>query len=484
MADERMSGVDRAWLLMERPTNPMMVVALVVFGAPLQYRNLKRIVAERFAAIARFRCRPVADYLGGSWACEADFRIEDHVLRAALPAPAGQSQLEDLVGQLASTPLDPLRPMWTFHLVERYQGGSALIVRIHHSYADGIALVHVFLSLTAESLANDAPVTEELGTAVSRDAAGDSGGAGPLATLDFLYEPVAGAVERAVHEGAVLAERALHLLMHPREALDTARTGADIAGELARIALQPDDPPTSLKGALGSVKRVAWAPPLPFQEVRALAKLLGCTINDVLMATLAGALGRYLEGRGEHVADLRIRAAVPVNLRTQEDPPTSLGNRFGLVFVELPIGVHDPLERLFATRAGMLELKGSRQPLVVLGLLAAIGSLPATVEEPALELFSRKASLVVSNVPGPRRPLALGGAPITQLLFWVPQAGSIGVGASILTYGDQVQFGILADRRLVPEPAALVAFVQPELERLLLLVLLGAAAYLPSVPNP
>jgi WS/DGAT/MGAT family acyltransferase len=232
------------------------------------------------------------------------------------------------------------------------------------------------------------------------------------------------------------------------------------------------------------VKRVAWAPPLPFQEVRALAKLLGCTINDVLMATLAGALGRYLEGRGEHVADLRIRAAVPVNLRTQEDPPTSLGNRFGLVFVELPIGVHDPLERLFATRAGMLELKGSRQPLVVLGLLAAIGSLPATVEEPALELFSRKASLVVSNVPGPRRPLALGGAPITQLLFWVPQAGSIGVGASILTYGDQVQFGILADRRLVPEPAALVAFVQPELERLLLLVLLGAAAYLPSVPNP
>jgi WS/DGAT/MGAT family acyltransferase len=196
------------------------------------------------------------------------------------------------------------------------------------------------------------------------------------------------------------------------------------------------------------------------------------------MAVLAGALGRYLESRGALGPDMRVRASIPVNLRVGAEVSQSLGNRFGLVFLELPVGVERPLERLFATRAAMRALKNSAQPLVVLGVLAAIGSLPAAVEDPAVALFSRKASLVVSNVPGPREPLTLGGAPLEELFFWVPQAGAIGVGVSILTYADRVHFGVVADRRLVPDPAALAERLQPEFEKLLLLLLFGAAAQL------
>jgi WS/DGAT/MGAT family acyltransferase len=214
-----------------------------------------------------------------------------------------------------------------------------------------------------------------------------------------------------------------------------------------------------------------------------VTRALGCTVNDVVMATLAGALGRYLESQGEAVSKLVVRAAVPVNLRDTAGEPPMLGNRFGLVFVELPIGIRHPLERLYAVRAQMQGLKDSRQPLATLALLATIGSLPPAIEDPAMALFSAKASLVVSNLPGPREQLYMEGAPVTQLLFWVPQAGSIGVGVSILTYRDQLQFGVIADRNLIPEPAELVEQLHEELERLILLVAMGSGATTDARPD-
>jgi hypothetical protein len=153
-----------------------------------------------------------------------------------------------------------------------------------------------------------------------------------------------------------------------------------------------------------------------------------------------------------------------------------MGNRFGMVFVELPLGIRHPLERLYTVRRTMQQLKGSEQALATLALLALVGTLPAPVEEPALALFSAKASLVASNVPGPSEPLRFVGVPVSQMLFWVPQGGSIGIGVSMLSYNGRVQFGVIADRQLIPDPAELVARVDAEFERLVFLVLLGGAA--------
>lgn len=439
-AIERMAAVDRAWLLMERPTNPMMVVGLVVLEQPLALAALRQVVAQRFLAYERFRCRPESDALGALWQPCEDFELADHVVAAALPAPAGRRQLEELAGRLASTPLDSCRPRWSFHLVERYRRGSALIVRIHHCYADGIALVRVLLALTD---AHAQPSTVAAGSPLPKPAPG-------------------------------LLGEALHLALHPGEALRSVRVAGELAFELAHTAALPDDPHTPLKRPLGSVKRVAWGTPLPLEEARALAHVLGCTVNDIALATLAGALGRWLRSQGEPVHGLRLRAAVPVNLRSEAAGEPVLGNRFGLAFVELPVGIDDPIERAAALRDVTRALKGSSQPLVIFGLLAAVGGLPAALEEPALEIFSSKASLVVSNVPGPPETLRLAGVPVTDLLFWVPQAGSLGVGVSILSYHGQLQFGVIADRRLLREPRSLVALFTEEFERLVMLVLLGA----------
>jgi len=456
---ERLSAVDRAWLLMDRPTNPLLVVVLIVLDSPIDRASLRALITERFLAFERFRCYPTADSLGASWVPALQFDIDAHVLAASLPAPAGQTELQELVGELASTPLNPSRPLWSFHLVEDYQGGSALIARIHHCYADGIALVQVLLSL-ANADTDDAESSPGVLGQEASNGSGSSGWSGALSNG-----------LRLLSQGSGLLEKGVHYALHPLEATTVAREALSVAGEIAHLGTMTDDPPTHLKRPLSGVRRVAWASPLSLEEVRTIGRVLGCTVNDVLVATLAGALGRYLEARGDQVRGLTIRATVPVNLRSEED--SSLGNQFGLVFVELPIGIRHPLERLYAVHASMETLKGTVQAATTFGLLAAIGYLPAPVESPAIALFSAKASLVASNVPGPQQPLRLAGAAISEILFWVPQAGSIGTGVSMLSYNGRVQFGVIADNQMIPDPAELIGHVGTEFERLLLLVLLA-----------
>lgn len=447
---ENMSSVDRAWLRMERPTNPMVVMGLLILRGRLRLAALRQLVSERFLAFERFRCVPVVDTLGGRWVRDEQFNIDDQVLRVALAPRAGKVELESLVGELASTPLNTGRPLWTFHLIERYQGGSAVIIRIHHCYADGIALMHVLARL-----ADDAPAATDGAAEAHADA-------GP------------GLIALSLREFADLFEKGVHYTLHPSEAATATRAALGIAGEIARLGvLLADDPATRLKRPLTGVKRVAWGEPLALEEVRTVGRVLGCTINDVLVATLAGALGRYLDAVGERTAGVTIRAAVPVNLRSGDGAPPDLGNRFGLAFVDLPIGIRHPLQRLYAVHGTMQALKGSPEALVTYGLLSLIGSLPEAVENPAIAWFSAKASLVASNVRGPGRPMHLGGAPISQLLFWVPQTGSIGAGVSMFSYNEEVQYGVIADRRLIPEPAELVSIIQTEFDRLVFLVLLG-----------
>jgi diacylglycerol O-acyltransferase / wax synthase len=471
VAVERLSGVDRAWLLMDRQSNPMINVGLILLSGTLDRERLLAVVAKRFLAFDRFRCYPVADTLGASWVPAPQFNIDDHVLTATLSGAAGQRELEALVGELASTPFPPERPLWTFHLIENCQGGSAIAIRIHHCYADGIALVQVLLSLADRARPGGRRRRRRTDTSSA-----------PEGTHGMIPGVFLGALRGGIgliDQGTGLLEQGIHYALHPAEATGLARDALGVAGELTHIGTMPDDPPSCLKRPLSGNRRVAWAEPLSLEEVRTIGHVLGCTINDVLVSTLAGALRSYLEAQGDEVSGVTLRATVPVDLRSGDGSDPVLGNRFGLVFIDLPVGIRHPLERLYAVHASMQSLKGSKQALATLSLLSFVGSLPAPVEEPATALFSAKASLVASNVPGPREPLSLAGVPVSRVLFWVPQAGSIGTGVSMLSYNGQVQFGVIADEQLIPEPAQLVKRIATEFDRLVFLVLLGGAALSP-----
>jgi len=186
---------------------------------------------------------------------------------------------------------------------------------------------------------------------------------------------------------------------------------------------------------------------------------------------MTGALHRYLIDQGDDPSELTMRATVPVNLRPLEHA-RDLGNHFGLVFLDLPVAEGNPLARLYQVAEFMHQLKSSKQAVMSLGLLAALGMTPGAVQKPALELFSRKASTVLTNVPGPQETLYLAGAPLKEMMFWVPQSGSIGMGISILSYQGQVFCGLIADQKRIPDPFTVMNYFESEFEHLLNLTLL------------
>jgi len=458
---EPMSKVDTAWLRMERSTNLMMISGVMMFETQLDIGRFKRMLQERFLAFRRFRQKAVDTPAGAYWETDTDFDLDWHVRLTALPGKGGREELQRLVSHLASTPLDASKPRWQFHIVEKYDGGSALITRIHHCYADGIALIQVLLSLT------DVKPTPEKHEALAKTWLSEDRGS----VLERLLQPAREGFNSALHMGEKVIEKGKELIADPELVQKLAVEGGEIARELAIALSLPDDPITRFKGALGVSKRCAWAEPLPLAEVKVVGNALGCTVNDVLLACAAGALRSYLLERGEDPDGLTIRATVPVNLRPLEHAK-KLGNHFGLVFLNLPIGESNPLRRLERVAENMRELKRSRQAIVAFGLLAALGMAPATLQKTALEMFSRKASAVATNVPGPQMPLYFAGCKIKEQMFWVPQTGSIGMGISILSYDGAVHFGLITDAKLVPDPELIINRFAAEFEKLLLIALM------------
>ncbi|MBI4740828.1 MAG: wax ester/triacylglycerol synthase family O-acyltransferase [Betaproteobacteria bacterium] len=471
---ERISSVDTAWLRMDRPNNLMQIVGVLIFDGRADYERLKRTVALRMLRYRRFRQIAAQAPTGAWWIDDANFDIDAHLHHALLPAPGDKGELQKFVAELASVPLNPARPRWEFHLVETAGGDSALVARIHHAIADGIALIGVMDSLTDPCA--DAP--EDGGVPASPDTA-DDGGSGAQDSEsrdnDDFWRQVAGPVGDAALSSAQIGgkawEKALEVLNNPDKLADYARVAGAIAEEAAGLLLMDDDSPTRFKGKPGTVKRVAWSEPVSLPQVKAVGRVLGCSVNDLLLSSVAGALNNYLREKGDPVAGVEIRALVPVNLRACGDIK-DLGNRFGLVALELPVGIENPLARLYATRGRMLELKGSYQAALTFSLLGAAGMAPMFVQQQILDLLSGKATAVMTNVPGPREPRFLAGAALKQQMFWVPQSGDIGLGVSILSYNGKVQFGLIADKGLVGDPERIVDRFAIEFEKLLWLVLM------------
>jgi WS/DGAT/MGAT family acyltransferase len=384
-------------------------------------------------------------------------QLEHH----ALPRGSGREALERFVSSIIDRPLAADRPAWQFHLVDNVDGGSALVLRIHHSYADGIALVRVMLAMTDAAV--DGPPAMPFDTR-RENRAREARPPGD--------DALAAALDTAMRIGGTIVDKGAELWSDPSKAVALASQGGAMAAEIAHLALMGEDATTRFKGKPGIRKRVAWADPLRLDELKTIGRANGASINDVVMSTVAGALSRYLRDKGDDVAGKTIRALVPVNLRPIERA-CDLGNEFGLVFVELPLGLDDPIARLAVVHAGMAALKKSVQPVLALGLLAAMGSGPRLLQEALLAILARNASAVLTNVPGPPAPLYLAGARIDDLMFWVPQSGDIGLGLSVISYDGGVQFGVIADRGFCPDPARIAAHFADAFEDLVLATLMA-----------
>lgn len=457
---KRLSSVDAAWLRMEEPTNLMMITAVLWLDERPDRERLKAVLRERLVArFPRFRQRLVAPeglLVAPYWEDDPGFELDAHLTHAVAPPPGDREALEALVSAWMSTPLDRSRPLWQLHLVDGLAHGSALLVRIHHALADGIALARLLLSLMSASA--DGQFTPE---PAPRDAP-------RWKKLLHGTHATASGVRMALQRGAALVRA-------PEQVRELLRACAGPVAALERLVLLRPDPPTTLRGELGTVKRAAWSEPLPLEAVKAIGRAMDCTVNDVLLAALAGALRSYLEERGGPAEDLR--AFIPVNLRPLDAPiPRELGNRFGLVFLDLPVREPEPRQRLRVLKQRMEALKRSPEAAVTFVILQAMGRAPVPVTRALVKVLAAKGTLIVTNVPGPRSPVYLAGTRLAGLMFWVPQSGKVGLGVSICSYAGTVTVGVAVDAGLVPDPHRLLSGFRDELDAL-------AAAAAPAFRN-
>ena len=449
MGKQQISSADAVWLHMDRPTNLTVVTCVLWFEEPMEIARARNVVRERLVdRFPRFRQRIVEPRLGvgmPSWEDDRSFDLNRHMHHIALPAPCDTAALQELVSDLIATPLDRSKPLWDIYIVDGYGAGTALVARLHHCIADGIALARVLISMTDER--PDAGIGET---------AADEAAHGHLDTLVHTVGVSAHLAEAAMHEG-------FELLGHPRPEVRrlTERTAAHTKA-LAKLLLTPPDGKTVLRGELGAAQKALWTDRIALEEVKAIGQATGTTVNDVLVTAMTGALGRYLEGRGSVVDDLR--AMIPVNLRPADEPlPRKLGNRFGLVYLQRPVGIRDRQQRLDEVHRRMDRIKNSPEAAVQYGILGVVGLTPPQVERRLVDLFSSKATLVLTNVPGPRHPVYFAGTRVAGVVGWVPGAGSIGVGISIFSYDRGVTVGLRVDAGLVPDPQAIIDAFEQEL---------------------
>ena len=441
-----MDPVDAAWYHIDGPANLAMVTAVALTKQPLDFDRVREVYRRRLARFDRFRQRVVETgfpLATPHWQDMPNFDINQHVHRIALPAPHDMAALKALFNDLASMPLDREQPLWQVHIVENVAGGSAMIMRYHHCIGDGTAMqavVRKVFDATPHAPLAGLPGHDDLPAAASA----------PAAVL-FGFDTL----ERAARRALAFAVGTVEAVADPQRALEKLGLVLGGAEVLLNELAKPADPKSPFKGDFGLRKHVAWSTPVAVADVKAIGAPLGAKVNDVLVAAMTGALRTYLKGRGVDVNHTTVRAMVPVDLRPPERVGL-LGNDFGLVLLELPVAAAKAADRLAQTKARMDRLKRSPEPVAMKFLFELFGNVPKAIQDVATSIFGSKASLVMTNVVGPKDPVYLAGVPVDQMMFCVPHPGKeLGVGISILSYRGMASLAVIADAGLVPDPEAI-----------------------------
>ena len=460
---DHLSSADAAWLHMDRPTNLMVINTVLLFDQPVDWKRVKLIAQTRLVdRYPKFQQRVIESRLPlrpPSWADDPDFALEHHMHHLALPSPGDDPTLQKLVGDLMTTPLDRSRPLWHMYMIDGYGDGAAMIARMHHCIADGIALARVMLSLadseppagTARAHGDQQPRARRLilgGAAV---------GGAPVPGINPL--------RRALTAGSTMLHQGISVATSPAHAVRIAGAVQRDASTAVRLLLKPADAASAIKGDPGVSRRVAWSSAQSLSQIKDIGHAHGATVNDVLLAAISGALRHYLQDLGSPAVE--IQAMVPFNLRPLDQPvPRELGNKFGLVFVPLPVGVSGAYRRLLEVHKQMDGVKESRDGAVSYGLLSVTGMTPEPIERRIVDLFSAKGTAVMTNVPGPRETIHLAGTPVRSVLVWAPTSGHIGMSVSIFSYRGEVTVGLMVDAALIPNPDRIVVRLEEELAAL------------------
>lgn len=490
---ERLGTLDALFLDLEDRTAHMHVGAVALYdGAAPPYRDFLQLIESKLPYVPRYRQRLMFVPFGQGrpvWVDETQFDLEFHLRHTALPAPGGKDELKKLAGRLLSQRLDRDRPLWEMWLVEGLEGGGfAVISKTHHCLLDGVSgvdlasvlmetepqsepppapaqwsprphpkLAALLLTSMKEQVANPLQFARELASSARSAALGaTSGGSGGP-----------GGGEGSGENTALQLVRELAAGIKP----------------LLSFAAEGQAPKTSLNAAISPHRRFEMVD-IPLSEVKTVRTGLGGTVNDVVLAMVAGALRRYLAGRGEALGP-DLRAMVPVSVRPQ-DQRGSLGNQVSAVFCPLPVGDPDPASRLRKVRESMKGLKEGGQVIGARALTRLGDFAPPTLVAQAarLQAVTRFFNIVVTNVPGPQFPLYLLGRKLRSCYPQVPLAAQQGVGIALLSYDGNIGVGLIGDADLARDLDAFAAALRAALDELLVAAGRPPAELAQSRPAP
>jgi diacylglycerol O-acyltransferase / wax synthase len=476
---EHLTALDATFLELEQNDESahMHIGVIMVFdpqpdGGWPSREDVCRHLASRLAQLPRYEQRLSEPHTGGfswpEWKRDPAFDVANHVTRAALPAPGGHQELQEWASGFFSQRLDRHRPLWEMVLVEGLADGRwALATKTHHCMVDGVGSVdvgHLLLDVTPDAPPPAAPPSGDLSGAPS---ASQGIVPGPLASLAHVWAGLL-PVDSVVHA----AQMGLHGMLHPREALGSARSALDVlVNEELRAA-----PHTSLNQPIGTRRRFDVVC-VPLAELKEIKDSLGGTVNDVVLTVTASGLRTLLESRGEKLPAGGLRAMVPMNVRVASEH-LALGNRITSLYVELPMAEADLVRRYRETVArSKSEKSQGRQAAGTTAVIDIAGLAPPVIHATIAQALyaTRLFNVTITNVPGPQQTLYALGAPMREVYPLVPIAAEHAIGVAAASYDGNVFFGVIADRDTVPDLDVFLSALGASVEELLSAARAGGA---------
>ena len=457
----KLTPLDASFLHLETPGTHMHIGGVAIFErSPLGtgralYDGLAAAIEPRLDLMPRYRQKLAFVPLSLDtpvWVDDPDFDISNHLLRAALPKPGGDRELQDLIGRVFSRQLDRRRPLWEIYIVEGLEDGRwALMTKSHHAMVDGISnleLATILLDVEAE------PSERPFG--VSRWEARES----PTA-MGLLID----SLRQRVTRPARVLSAARAVAGQPGRLANALR---DTASGLASMAGHVGAPKSPINGKTGPTRVFAYSR-FPLEDFRTVKGVFGGTINDAVLAVVAGGLRHFLIARGIDPDDPEsaLQALCPVSIRDTSER-TALGNRLAMLLVDLPIGEVDPALRMAAVRATVDQLKARKQAVGADFLLNLAGFAPSTLHAMVARASLRNISfnLIVTNVPGPQIPLYCQGARLVEVFPIAFLYEGQQVAVAIFSYNGTLNFGYIADGQGVPDVTVFAQCVEEGLREL------------------
>jgi len=460
---KKVSDTGLFWLSVDNPNNLSIFTGLIELSAPIDIRAFRELVKRRLFHLMPFREKIIEDIDSPKqyfWIEDQQLDVRTHVELVRLKNENDQAELQQLMSDIISVPMDMRKPLWQFILVKKYKNGCAIIARIHQSLMDRVDLIQVLWNLSDTSSSESNQDNEAIANKERNKLQGLSD------TIHHLQSQI----KMTLSTVQSMITGCLKPMTNPFFLIEKVRvvmgTTSDRLGEIARIILMNPDSDSILKSDLGHKKQFVWSQSFSLQKILALSSATNASINVIFISTLAGAIKQYLKHRNDPVDYREIRAITPVDMRVSQGGYSG-AVRFGLIPFDLPVHIKDPILRITEVKRRLQKLDSLPDAVSAFASMMRIGVSADTFAEKIAIPFSKKNSFLMTNTQGPNQTLYINNIPAHNIMFWLPRIGHIGLGTTILSYNQHVRLGVVCDSKQIPDPNQLIDAFERQLTHIM-----------------